>query len=336
MTAASASSITVLGAGSWGTALAVLLASNGVATALWGRNPERMGRMAAARCNERYLPGVGFPEHLAVEPDLARALAAADDLLLAVPAAAFREVLRALAPHRASDQRVAWATKGLEAGSHKLLHEVVAEELGGGVPRAVLSGPTFAREVAAGLPTAVTVAADPPAFAEQLAAALHSESFRVYTGTDLVGVQLGGAVKNVLAIAAGASDGLGFGANARAALITRGLSELMRLGEAAGGRRETFMGLAGLGDLVLTCTDDQSRNRRAGLLLARGLSLAQTLERIGQVVEGVPAAREVMALAQEAGVELPIAEQTYRVLYEGIAPRDAVRALLSREQKAER
>jgi glycerol-3-phosphate dehydrogenase (NAD(P)+) len=251
-----------------------------------------------------------------------------------VPSHAFREVARRLRPLIAEDAPVSWATKGLEPGSGKLLHQVAEDELG---PRsmAVLSGPTFAGEVARGLPTAITVAATAWAHAERLAGYLHARYFRAYTSDDLVGVQIGGAAKNVLAIAAGAADGLGFGANTRAALITRGLAELMRLGMALGGRQETFMGLAGLGDLALTCTDDQSRNRRMGLALARGLSVAEARAEIGQEVEGVRTAAEVHALARRLRVDMPISEQTYRVLAGELRPEAAVRALLERRQKAE-
>ncbi|MEE8429340.1 MAG: NAD(P)H-dependent glycerol-3-phosphate dehydrogenase, partial [Gammaproteobacteria bacterium] len=231
--------------------------------------------------------------------------------------------------------RVAWATKGLELETAMLPHQVAQSVLGESRPLAVISGPTFAREVASGLPTAITVASKNPEFSEKLSGLLHGEQFRAYTSSDMVGVELGGAVKNVLAIAAGICDGLGFGANSRAALVTRGLAELMRLGEAMGGRRETFMGLAGVGDLVLTCTDDQSRNRRLGLALGQGINCQQALQEIGQVVEGVNTAREVVRLAKRFSIDMPITEQVYRVLHEDLTPRDAVRALLTREPKQE-
>ena len=335
MTPRSDTAIAVLGAGSWGTALAVLLAGNGRRTLLWGRDARHMEQLGAARRNARYLPGVAFPAPLEVCADLGQAVHAARDLLLAVPSHAFRSLVEQLAPLLRAGHRLAWATKGLETGSAKLPHEIVAELLGNRIPTAVISGPTFARQVAAGLPAAVTLACAFPEFAAALVASLHGDSFRVYTSDDVAGVELGGAVKNVLAIAAGIADGLGCGANTRAALITRGLAEMMRLGEALGGRRETFMGLAGLGDLVLTCTDDESRNRRLGLALAQGRTLADALRAIGQVVEGVQTAREVVHLAAKAGVEIPICEQVYRVLYEHVSPRDAVQALLAREQKPE-
>lgn len=326
----------MLGAGSWGTALAVLLAGNGHATVLWGRDPSRIAEMERARCNQRYLPGIELPAGLCLTADLPQLLAEARSLLIVVPSETFHSVLAACAPHLRPGSRLAWATKGLEPERSRLLHEVVAEVLGPDVPTAVLSGPTFAPEIARRLPAAVTVASSRPDFARWLAERLHNDTFRVYTSDDIAGVELGGAVKNVLAIAAGISDGLGFGANTRAALVTRGLAEIMRLGVRLGGSRETFMGLAGLGDLVLTCTENQSRNRRLGLALAQGQTLPQALKAIGQVVEGVRTAREVVRLAEQHQVEMPISEQVYQVLYAGKSPREAVRALLSRDQKAER
>ena len=329
------SNIAVLGAGSWGTALAMQLARNGVTTHLWGRDPEKMSNMAIERCNSRYLPGLVFPEGLIPTSDLAATLEESDDLLLAVPSHVFRDTLKLIAPLLKPQARLAWATKGLEPGSQRLLHQVIAEELGEARPCAVISGPTFAKEVAKGLPTAVTVASRDEPVAAFFASCLHGGSFRAYTAADVVGVELGGACKNVLAIAAGIADGLGFGANTRSALITRGLAEMMRLGVRLGGQPETFMGLAGLGDLVLTCTDNQSRNRRIGLALGEGKSLSQAIEEIGQAVEGVKSAPEVFQLSQQMGVEMPITEQVYRVLYEGLAPQQAVEALLGREQKSE-
>lgn len=327
--------IAVLGAGSWGTALAILLARKGQRTLLWGRNAQFMADLARTRCNERLLPDVSFPPALQVTGDLGAALAEASDCLIAVPSHAFHATLRAIVPHLAAATRLAWATKGLEPGSGRLLHQVAEELLGSARPVAVISGPTFARDVVRGSPTAVTIAAPTHDYAQHWSALLCSDSLRVYTSDDVTGVELGGALKNVLAIAAGIADGLGLGANTRAALISRGLAEMMRLGTALGGKRETFMGLAGLGDLVLTCTDDLSRNRRLGLALARGENLDAALHTIGQVVEGVPTAREIMHVANERGIDMPITEQVCRVLYEGRAPRDAVQALLNREQKAE-
>lgn len=327
--------IAVLGAGSWGTALAIQLARNGIDTLLWGRDHDKMAAMAAERCNSRYLPGITLPDNLTPVSDMVAALETAQDILVVVPSHAFRQTLEQIAPQLGATTRIAWATKGLEPGSRKLLHQVTAEVLGKERPCTVISGPTFAKEVARGLPTAVTVASRDESVASYFASCLHGGAFRAYTASDVVGVELGGACKNVLAIAAGIADGLGFGANTRAALITRGLAELMRLGVHLGGQAETFMGLAGLGDLVLTCTDDQSRNRRVGLALGKGQSLDDAIAAIGQAVEGVKSAPEVFGLARELGVEMPITEQVYRVLYKGETARDAVAALLHREQKAE-
>ncbi len=327
--------IAVLGAGSWGTALAIQLARNGNPTRLWGHDPDEMAPLVAGGVNHRYLPDARFPAALEATADLAAAIEGVRDVLVVVPSHAFAETLSRLAGLLHDRARLAWATKGLEPESGRLLSDLAAERLPGVTALAVLSGPTFAREVAAGLPTAITVASNRKAFADALCRRLHAETFRTYTSRDLVGVQLGGAVKNVLAIAAGIADGLGFGANARAALITRGLAEMLRLGRALGARRDTFMGLAGLGDLVLTCTDDQSRNRRFGLALGRGVPAARALAEIGQVVEGRGTAVEVRRLARRHAVEMPIVEQAYRVLWEGREPRDAVHALLARTPKPE-
>lgn len=325
----------VIGAGSWGTALAIQLARNGNPTRLWGRDAEAMRRLAAERVNARYLPDCPFPEALTPEPDLDACLAGADDVLVVVPSHALRETLQLLAPRLAPEQRVLWATKGMEPETGELPHEVAADVFGPERAVGVLSGPSFAGEVGRGLPTAVTIASQDQDFARDMARAFHDGTFRVYTGSDVAGVSVGGAVKNVLAIAVGISDGLGFGANARALLITRGLSEMVRLGETLGGNRETFMGMAGLGDLLLTCTDDQSRNRRMGLALAADEDPDAVQAGIGQVVEGVRAAREVRRLAERHGVEMPICTQVYRVLYEGATPQDAVRALTERPFRGE-
>jgi glycerol-3-phosphate dehydrogenase (NAD(P)+) len=327
--------VTVLGAGSWGTALAIQFARSGRATRLWGRDRERLLAMGRNRRNERYLSGGDFPPSLTVEPDLPAALANARDVLVVVPSHAFRSVLGEIAPFLAPDMRLAWATKGLELATGRLPHQIAHEVLGSQRSVAVLSGPTFAREVGAGLPTAMTIASTDVEFAKVLAQDLSSPNFRAYTSTDIAGVEIGGAVKNVLAVGAGLSDGLGFGANTRVALITRGLAEMMRLGVALGAKRETFMGLAGLGDLVLTCTDDQSRNRRFGLLLAAGATPEQALAEIGQVVEGYTAAKAVRTVAARMGVEMPLCEGVYRVLYSGVPAKDAVRELMSRPIKSE-
>lgn len=324
----------VLGAGSWGTALAVLLARHGPVL-LWDHNALRAEAIHRARRNAQYLPKVELPSTLGVTGDLAAALGFAELVLLVVPSNAFRAVLRRCLPHLRPATRLAWATKGLDPGSGKLLSAVVEEVLGRQVPTAVVSGPTFAGEVATRRPTAVSVASANSRFARELAKRLHDETFRPYTSTDIVGVQMGGAAKNVVAIATGIADGLDLGANTQAALITRGLAEIMRLGRALGGQRETFMGLAGLGDLVLTCTDNQSRNRRFGLALAQGMTVDQATQSIGQVVEGYQAAREVRAVARFRQVEMPITEQVYAVLYAGRSPKDAEHALLQRATKPE-
>ena len=325
----------VIGAGSWGTALAIQFARAGHPVRLWGRDPAQQAAMASARCNARYLPDAPFPPGLEAVGTLDAALAGGPDLLVAVPSHALRGVLDDLSSRLTAGQRIAWATKGFELETGLLPHQVARAALGAERPMAVLSGPTFAREVGAGLPTAMTVASVDEAFATALAHDLSGGQFRAYISTDMVGVEVGGAVKNVLALGAGLSDGLGFGANTRVALITRGLVEMTRLGVALGARRETFMGLAGLGDVVLTCTDDQSRNRRFGLLLAAGRTPQAALAEIGQVVEGYLAARAVRAVAQREQVEMPICDGIYRLLYEGLPAREVVKALLSRPIKAE-
>ena len=330
-----ARNIVVLGAGSWGTALAIQAARAGQSVTLWGLESDHIATMQHERCNRFYLPDILFPENLQLSSDLAGCLQRAQTLLIAVPSHAFRSFIKSAQLGIRNDHHIVWATKGLEEGSAQLMHQIVADELPASTQTAVLSGPTFAREVALNLPTAVTAAASNTDIAWQTTSFLHHGNFRVYTSDDVVGVELGGALKNVLAIAAGIADGLGFGANTRAALITRGLAEIMRLGAAMGAQRDTFMGLAGLGDLVLTCTDNQSRNRRMGLKLASGLDVASARQEIGQAVEGVNTAREAFTLGQKHGVELPIIELTYRVLYENLAPKTAVQKLLSRGAKAE-
>jgi glycerol-3-phosphate dehydrogenase (NAD(P)+) len=327
--------VAVLGAGSWGTALAVQFARGGRPVRLWGRDAAQLADMARRRCNARYLDGVEFPPSLEVEGSLPAALAGARDVLIVVPSHAFRALLGELAPHLGAGMHVAWATKGIELGTGRLPHQIAREVLGPERRIAVLSGPTFAREVGAGLPTAMTIASPDAAYAQALARELSSSNFRAYSSTDILGVEIGGAVKNVLAVGAGLSDGLGFGANTRVALITRGLKEMTRLGTRLGAQSATFMGLAGLGDLVLTCTDDQSRNRRFGLLLAAGNAPQAALERIGQSVEGYAAARAIRPVVAQAGVEMPLCDGVYRVLYEQLPAKDAVRELMSRPVKAE-
>lgn len=326
-------SIAVLGAGAWGTALAVSLAGRHQVD-LWARNPVQVAEMAATRANSRYLPDVVLPDALGFESDLESVLSGASLALAVVPSGALRPLLRELARLKPG-LPVVWACKGFEAGSRKLPHEVVAEELPPSTPCGVLSGPSFAREVAQGLPTALTLAARDQEFARETALLLHSSRLRVYASNDVVGVELGGAVKNILAIAAGISDGMGFGHNARAALITRGLAEITRLGLALDGHQETFMGLTGMGDLILTCTGDLSRNRQVGLQLARGRSLEAILRDLGHVAEGVNTAREVVELARERQVDMPISQAVYEVLYQGLAPRTAVEGLLNRVPSAE-
>lgn len=327
-------SVAVLGAGSWGTALAILLGRNGADVHLWGLADE-VRRLTKDRENKVFLPGIELPSTVRPTDSLDQALEGVQEILTVVPSHAFAEVTRRIAPMLRPGTGICWATKGFDPHSKRLLHEVAAEVLGSSWDLAVISGPTFAKEVARGLPTAITVASPSAMHARRVAGYLHSDRFRAYTSQDIVGVQVGGAAKNVLAIAAGIADGLGFGANTRAALITRGLRELTRLGIALGGQPETFMGLAGLGDLALTCTDDQSRNRRMGLCLARGLSVEQAKEEIGQEVEGVSATQVVYHKARELGVNMPISEQVYRVIYQNISAETATHALLERSIKDE-
>ncbi len=325
--------ISVLGAGAWGTAVSIALARRHEVT-LWGRDAALIDAMRAARSNRRYLPGLDFPPALALAGEIASALDGAELILVAVTTSGLRETLRLAA--RAAGTPVVWLCKGFESEQSKLPHEVCAEELGNDVRCAVLSGPSFAEEVARGLPTALTLASAHAGFAHETAQALHGPALRVYSSDDVVGVEVGGAVKNVMAIAAGISDGLALGFNARAALITRGLAEMTRLGVALGGRAETFMGLTGIGDLFLTCTGDLSRNRRVGLALARGAPLAAVLSDLGHAAEGVYTARAVARLAQKLEVEMPITRAVCRVLENPGEARAAVQELLAREQKSER
>lgn len=327
--------ITVLGAGSWGTALAIQLARAAQPTVLWGRAEDQPELLAVERCNQRYLPDARFPDDLTIEPLLEKALRGTDDVLVCVPSVAFRQVLIEIKPYMTESSRIAWATKGFEQQTGKLPHQVAREVLGDKLPLAVLSGPTFAREVGAGLPTAMTIAATDPDFGHSLAERISNQQFRAYTSDDIIGVEVGGAVKNVIAIAAGISDGLGYGANTRIALISRGLIEMTRLGVALGAKAATFTGLSGMGDLTLTCTDDQSRNRRMGLALASGRSADEIAREIGQVVEGVYAANAVYEVAARENIEMPICEQVYLILYAGATPADAVTALMSRALTSE-
>ena len=310
-------------------------ARSGREVRLWGRDEQQLASMAEEGCNSRYLPGADFPDNLRPAQSLEECLAGVHDILVAVPSHGLRETLVAIRPFLSDESRVCWATKGFELHTGKLPHQVAAEELGAERPVAVLSGPTFAKEVGEQLPTAMTVAANDESFANDLAKSLSGENFRAYTSDDMIGVEVGGAVKNVLAIGAGMSDGLGFGANSRIAMITRGLVEMTRLGVALGAKRETFMGLAGMGDLVLTCTDNLSRNRRMGLALASGKSVEEAQAEIQQVVEGVMAAEAVKEVAEELGIEMPICHQIYRILYEGAKPQEAVGALMGRQLTSE-
>ena len=297
---------------------------------MWGIEVGEIKAMAHARRNITYLPEASFPDELEVTTELDEALENAEDVLLAVPSHAFRETLQRLKASRSPVRHLTWATKGFETDSGLLPHQVAAEVLDPNLPTAVISGPTFAAEVAAGVPSAVSGASTDKNNARRLAEAISTETFRAYTARDIVGVEVGGATKNVLAIGAGISDGLGFGANTRIALVTRGLMEITHLGLALGAEKDTFMGLSGMGDLVLTCTDNQSRNRRFGLELAKGANVDEARKSIGQVVEGYYAAKAVYKVATRLKVEMPIVEQIYRVICEGVAPREAVATLLRR------
>ena len=327
--------MTVYGAGSWGTALALQLARNGIDVLLWAHNPDKIAKYEQQRENSCYLPEIKFPDTLHCTDSLEAAVQHADDQLIVVPSHGFRDLLKQLKPYLHQNHSIVWATKGLEVGTGKLLHEVLIEELGNEVPYGLVSGPTFATEVAKGLPSAMTAAASTEELATRTAAAFQGGNYRVYSSTDVIGVELGGAIKNVLAIAAGISDGLGFGANARSAIITRGLAEILRLANSMGADTETIMGLAGVGDLVLTCTDDQSRNRRLGLALGKGADLDEAIKEIGQAVEGAKSSHSISMLAERAGVEMPICEAVQKVLYNGLAPEQAVKELLGRELKPE-
>jgi len=331
---AGSSTVTVIGAGSWGSALALQLTRNGHLVNLWGHDKAHVTRLLTDRENVEFLPGIPFPDTIRPMASLQQAVEGVQYLLLVIPSKAYREFLQQLKPYITNQTRVFWASKGFEIETGKFLHELVIEELG--VEHyGVISGPTFATEVARNMPAAVTCAGSQADSTQEFANILHGGHFRCYTSDDVIGVEIGGALKNVLAIAVGAADGLGLGSNTRAALITRGLSEIMRLGEAMGARKETLMGLSGLGDLILTCTDNQSRNRRFGLAIGQGQSVDQAITAVGQTVEGYRAARAVFFIAQKMEVSLPIMEQVYRVLYEGKSPVEAVTELENRDQKPE-
>jgi len=325
--------LTVLGAGAWGTALAASWAPHHAVT-LWGRHAVELEGMRATRVNARYLAGCRLPDALHFDPDFGSAVEGADLIVLAVPSGGLRPTLTALI-HYPDLPPLIWVSKGFEPGSRKLPHQVIAELLPTHTQTGVLSGPSFAQEVAQGYPTALTLACHDTALAQRLAESLSGQRLRIYAHDDVVGVELGGALKNVMAIAAGICDGLKLGHNARAALITRGLAEMTRLGVKLGGHFETFMGLSGLGDLILTTTGDLSRNRQVGLRLARGQALEAILADLGHVAEGVTTAREVAALAGELGVDMPVARTVHQVLFDGLTPANAVDTLLNREIKAE-
>ena len=326
--------VLVIGAGAWGTALAMLLARNGHQALLWDSNVDHITDLQASGSNDRHLPGIQFPAGVEPVTSIENLLDSLTVIVIAVPCEGLRDVMAILQGRNPGKLMLCLASKGLDPNTLGLNHLVVKEYLGD-VPVAVLSGPSFAAEVAAGLPTAVTIAAEKNTTAEFFSDLFHSDFFRTYTNDDIIGVQISGAVKNVMAIAAGIADGLGYGTNARAAMITRGLAEITRLGVAMGGRQETFMGLAGLGDLVLTCTDDQSRNRRLGLLLARGKSQAQAVAEIGQAIEGLKTVKVINKLAGDYGIEMPISEQVFNVLYKDVPVQEAVQVLLARDRKPE-
>lgn len=325
------SRISVLGAGSWGTALALLIGRNQNQTFLWGRDPQKMLMMSESGENSYFLPGARFPNSLQASSDLEQVLKDSDEVLVVVPSHAFRAMIKQIKAIKPGLKRISWATKGLEPKTQKLLHQVVVEEFGEQIKYAVVSGPTFAGEVADNLPTAVTIASNDNDYAHFLAALMHNPTFLPYLSHDVIGLEIGGAVKNVLAIAAGIADGLGFGANTRAALITRGIAEMMRLALAAGAQKDTLMGLSGMGDLLLTCTDNQSRNRRMGLAIGEGKTVSEAQDEIGQVVEGLETSREIYQLAQKHQVKMPIVEQVYQVIHNGSTPKQAVRILLERD-----
>lgn len=325
--------ITVLGAGSWGTALALVLARNGQEVRLWSREKAHVDAMCKERVNNRYLPNYYFPETLHVSDNLESSLDDVIDILIVVPSFAFQEIVIRIKPYINPNARIAWGTKGLAATGY-LLHQVVEMELGH-LTMAAISGPSLAIEVVANLPTAIAIASNKVKFSKDLIKRLHNPCFRVYQNDDMIGMELCGSVKNILAIATGIGDGLELGANARAALITRGLAEMGRLVYAMGGKQETLVGLAGLGDLVLTCTDNQSRNRQFGLALGKGIDPKTAEQAIGQAIEGLYNAAQVYKLAEEHVVEMPITHQVYRILHENLDPRQAVRELLERSPKTE-
>ncbi len=344
--------ITIIGAGAWGTALAISLSTNHQVT-LWGRDAAQISAIQASRRNQRYLPDIALPDNLGLSADISGAMAESELAIIAVPTAGLRSTLQQLAScfplsnslpqaeERTNEKGivkfpgVVWACKGFEASTSLLPHQVVAEVLPHGWKCAVLSGPSFAQEVARGMPTALTLASSDEEFARTTAKSLHHKRLRVYASSDVIGVEVGGAVKNVMAIASGICDGMGLGQNARAALITRGLAEITRLGLKLGGRAETLGGLSGLGDLILTCTGDMSRNRQVGLMLAQQLDLKQILDKLGHVAEGVYTVREVRQLSLRLGVAMPICDAVYRILYDHMSAEEMVAELLNRAPNVE-
>lgn len=327
--------VAVIGAGSWGSALALLLARNGVDTRLWGNEDDNQSLMQSTRENARYLPGHTFPDNLTVCLDVEACLEGVRDVLIVVPSHVFRSVLQQLKPLLPKDARIVWGTKGLDPKTKQCLSQVVADEMGEQTPMAVLAGPSFAKEVAANQPTAVSLAGNDETFLQDCIEYFHNDRFRVYVNDDMIGVQLCGALKNILAIGVGIADGLQLGANSRAALITRGLAEMARLNTAIGGQAQTLMSLAGVGDLVLTCTDDQSRNRRFGLALGMGVDCETAQRKIGQAVEGLQNTQQVYELAQEHGVDMPIVTQVFGIIHKGLSPEHVVAELLERAPKHE-
>ncbi|URJ28187.1 NAD(P)H-dependent glycerol-3-phosphate dehydrogenase [Candidatus Blochmannia vicinus (nom. nud.)] len=326
--------ITIIGAGSYGTAMAIALSRNGHIVLLWGHNSTHIQTLKTHRCNQAYLPDIPFPPSLYLEKSLSVTLATCLNLLIAVPSHVFSHVLMQIKPNLKNNTRIIIASKGLEPKTGRFLKDVTRDILGNNVPIAIISGPTFAKELAIGLPTAITLTSTDAILNYDLQNILHcNKNFRIYTNTDAIGIQIAGAVKNIIAIGAGISDGIGFGSNARTALITRGLAEMSRLGTAIGAMPETFMGLAGLGDLVLTCTDDQSRNRRFGILLGQGLNIRHAQKNIGQIIEGLLSIKEVYMLSIKYKIDMPITEQIYQILYQNKNVHDAAYSLLQRTQK---
>ncbi len=324
--------IAILGAGSWGTAIAIHLSRLKNRVLLWGHTPQHVRLMAEERSNTRFLPNVSFPKTLIPVEDLSGCVQEADEVIIAVPSHAFAEVLRQIDK---PSHGLSWITKGVDPQSHQLLSELVSARFGASYPIAILSGPSFAKEVAGFLPTAMTLASNNLKYQKNIHELFHHENIRVYLSDDIIGVQLCGAVKNILAIACGISDGLGYGSNAKAALITRGLAEMSRLGLCIGAKLDTFIGLAGVGDLVLTCTDNQSRNRRFGLLLGQGISISDAEIQIGQVVEGKYNAAQICAIANSNKIEMPICEQVNSLLLGTISAKQAVHNLMTRPARGE-